>query len=528
MRKAIISATAAMLTVLSAIATGAPTVTIYTDHDAYQLGDTIQVSLSARNRDPGIWVDVYVGLLTPRLELFTITQWGWMKRIGPLIEDIYVPSSFNMNRSPFLWLDVPCEMPPIGQEGNYWFAAGLTNTGTSEFISDISSALFAIQRASGVDLYVDSVAGDDSNDGSLGSPFRTITKALASANGSLVCPVMLHVAAGVYASSVNGESFPLKMKSWVSLVGAGPGASILSGGYTSGHVILCVGAHDLSVSGFTIRGGLAHARFGSSANGGGIYCSESSPVIENSTITGNVAVDKGGGIYCHSSSPIIRNSEITNNSAELAGGIYCDESSAIIENNTITGNVASDKGGGAFCYKGSPTIQNSEITNNSAELAGGGIYCYKSSPIIKNNTITVNSALNTYHGKGGGIYCSESSPRIENNEITNNSAIKFGGGIYFYKSWGAIDSNAISDNSLRREEGSLNQDNSKGAGIYCQGGSPTIRGNTITANFAEAVLTPGKKVSSHDIWCEGSWPTIENNVIVSARGSDGIVCNSYS
>jgi len=79
--------------------------------------------------------------------------------------------------------------------------------------------------------------------------------------------------------------------------------------------------------------------------GGGIYCVNSSPSLENVTIKGNSA-HKGGGIYCYNSSPSLKNVTITGNCASDGGGIYCYESSPSLENVNIKGNSAT----GLFCF----------------------------------------------------------------------------------------------------------------------------------------------------------------------------------
>ena len=95
--------------------------------------------------------------------------------------------------------------------------------------------------------------------------------------------------------------------------------------------------------------------------GGGIYCSESNPTIENCVITANTVTDDGGGVYCWSASPSIMN---------------C----------SITGNTAGDDGGGIYCGDlSSPSITNCVIANNSADI-GDGIDCHYSFPTITNCT----------------------------------------------------------------------------------------------------------------------------------------------
>jgi len=79
----------------------------------------------------------------------------------------------------------------------------------------------AVGFSAASNYYVDADAGDDSNDGSQGQPWLTITHALdriASNNpGSKENVHTIHAAAGTYAASTNGEAFPFNMQSWVSL-----------------------------------------------------------------------------------------------------------------------------------------------------------------------------------------------------------------------------------------------------------------------------------------------------------------------
>jgi hypothetical protein len=103
--------------------------------------------------------------------------------------------------------------------------------------------------------------------------------------------------------------------------------------------------------------------------GGGI---EGSPTIIHCTITGNsVICGPGGGIYYTGNATII-NCVIANNSApsgELidewtegeGGGIYCHNSTPMINQCTITGNTADANGGGIY---GNPTITNSIVWGN--------------------------------------------------------------------------------------------------------------------------------------------------------------------
>jgi parallel beta-helix repeat protein len=193
--------------------------------------------------------------------------------------------------------------------------------------------------------------------------------------------------------------------------------STIIDGDSSGWVVTFHNGEDSTavITGFTIQNGYTPH------DGGGIWCSLSSPTIRNNTISGNGA-HWGGGIACVSSDPTISNNTISENSAaSYGGGISCYNSSPTISNNTITGNSAYYTGGGIFCRMHSdPTITDNTISGNSATYYGGGIFClFDSSPTISNNTISGNSAAG---GSGGGIcYDNDSSPTISNTIIAFSS-----------------------------------------------------------------------------------------------------------
>ncbi len=164
------------------------------------------------------------------------------------------------------------------------------------------------------------------------------------------------------------------------------------------------------LEGFTITNG-----FGP---GGGILCLNSSPLINNCTITGNSSEYDSGGICFENSSAIITNCTISNNSAREGGGISCFQSSVVITNCTISDNSAEDIGGGIFCYNSSPRITDCTLAGNLAERSGGAISCYYDSSLtITNCTITGNSAAT-----GGAIHCYESNAAVSNCILSDNMA----------------------------------------------------------------------------------------------------------
>ncbi|MFC1890089.1 MopE-related protein, partial [Thermodesulfobacteriota bacterium] len=295
-----------------------------------------------------------------------------------------------------------------------------------------------------------------------------------------------------------------------------PATTIIDGNQ-SGSVVTFDGGEteDTVINGFTISNGDDY-------DGGGIYCSSSSPTITDCTISGNSVSERGGGISCFNSSPTITNCTISGNSvSERGGGISCLSSSPMITNCTISSNTANDYGGGIYCAaSSSPVITNCTISGNSVSGYGGGIYCHgDGEPTITNRTIMDNKTVGGriyYHrdseptienctisdntaSYGGGISCSRSSPTIRNCAIMYNTAT-LGGGIYCYScfSWPppAIMNCTISGNIASAE----------GGGIYCTRSPLTITNCTISGNTAD---DDGGGISSE----YESYPTITNSIL---------------
>lgn len=177
------------------------------------------------------------------------------------------------------------------------------------------------------------------------------------------------------------------------------------------------------ITGCTITNNISES-FG----GGGIHCEyNSNPTIADCTITSNFSCHDGGGIHCeYNSNPTIADCTITNNLASYyndGGGIYCSESSPTITGCAITGNSA-EYGGGIHCEDSNSTIANCIISDNKARgrMGGAGICLLDSLCLVHNSTITGNAA-----NFGGGIRCSDGSGiAITNSILWNNVALELG------------------------------------------------------------------------------------------------------
>lgn len=499
--------------VFGAWANAQPTITIYTDESTYQLGDAVEVGLSAENRSEGMPVAVYVGLLTPGGGVYTTQYDGWSESLAPWIPDIYVPSGFVMGRTPFWSFNLPCSMPLISGEGAYCFVAALAHPGTGDWVS-ISYAPFTLGPQHESHYYVDGGNGSDSNDGSSDAPFKTITHALQSVNGSEALPATIHVAAGAYSASTNGETFPLNVKSWVSLSGDSAETTILDAEGAAYHVIFCDRVTDLTIEGFTIRGGRANGASGFDSIGAGILCvRNSTPTIRDNVLRGNESDHGGGAIYCTDSSVTLEDNAVEDNTSHGGGGAAnCYLGSPRILNNTITGNWAASCGGGLCCSQGSPTIEGNLISGNTSQgelFAGGGIYCQDCTGSIRNNTVIENLSSDS----GGGIaWWGSGAVTVEGNTVSDNVSNGRGGGLYFNSAVGAI----VKDNTIEN-----NSSDDVGGGIFCDGTSATIEGNAIVGNSS------GGAGGAIMLWALAGPFTIADNTIeentASAQGG-GIFC----
>ena len=121
------------------------------------------------------------------------------------------------------------------------------------------------------------------------------------------------------------------------------------------------------------------------------------------------------------------NFTIQNGNNEYGGGIYCINSSPFLQNLIIKNNISSDGGGGIFCNNSSPTMKDLWINSNTSNDVGGGIYLQNfSNPYCTNIFIYNNSSIYS----GGGFYIIENSdPYIDHATVVNNVTDTWGGGL---------------------------------------------------------------------------------------------------
>jgi predicted outer membrane repeat protein len=217
-------------------------------------------------------------------------------------------------------------------------------------------------------------------------------------------------------------------------------------------------------------------------SGGGIYCLEASPQINNLIISNCTSNDFGGAILLKSSNSNLNNLYLHSNNSYRGGGIcYYLDCNSILTNCTIINNTA-PKGGGICVFSGDGTILFDElmIIENQAEQTGGGMYFIGSNCTINNSEICNN--ISEY--SGGGISTMDNNSSIYNSSISNNTSF-IAGGIFFHYSTVLLENTVFSRNDAT--------DN--GGAILCTSGNELTLNNII---FANNTSHNGGAIYNHD------------------------------
>lgn len=280
-------------------------------------------------------------------------------------------------------------------------------------------------------------------------PYSTIQEAINDAVGGdeIVVSDGTYTGTGNYNIDTNGKAITVR-----SLLGP---ANCIIDCQGNGRAFIFQSGEDANtvLEGFTIINGYAedldwpqNPDDDPSGYGGAIYCTGSSPDINNCIITDNTADSGGGAIFCDAGSNAqIKDCNISYNYA--GAGFY------IYDVNFNDYNDMNQLGGGIYCRDSNPTMVNCIIggldalgwpAGNWAAGSGGGIACEDSDVVIMDCTISYNDCwldddLVSQHG--GGIYCRNGSPDINGCVITDNDAAWSGGGIASI--WDSNDSNDV-------------------------------------------------------------------------------------
>ncbi|HEY3267813.1 MAG TPA: right-handed parallel beta-helix repeat-containing protein [Armatimonadota bacterium] len=124
---------------------------------------------------------------------------------------------------------------------------------------------------------------------------------------------------------------------------------------------------------------------------------------------------------------------------------------------------------------------------------------------------------------GGGVYCNGASPIIRGNTITVNAATR-GGGIYVYGGAPLITRNRLVENSALAAARGIGA----GGGLYLGGGTTaTVTDNLFTGNRVSGTTLTSANSSGGAVYVSGSTPTIRNNTITGNRGISQLVGHMF-
>lgn len=135
---------------LPVLAQAEPSLSVYAGwHESgrqhvYCDGETIDVYVNLENTGEPTVADAYIGLLTSDGVLCTLGERGWSSGFEPFVRQMTIPTGFVVESKALCSIEIPSEMPPIGEPGEYYVLAGLTTPGTPDLMGGLSISGFLL------------------------------------------------------------------------------------------------------------------------------------------------------------------------------------------------------------------------------------------------------------------------------------------------------------------------------------------------------------------------------------------------
>ncbi len=230
-----------------------------------------------------------------------------------------------------------------------------------------------------------------------------------------------------------------------------------------------------TLSNTTVRGNSGDLAF----VGGGIYARNSTLAILESTVSGNTA-RIGGGILVNGGTATVSDSLVSGNMANGSGtnnggGIWASNATLAVSNSTLDDNTISDSGAGIWAADSTLLIEQSTISGNSITSlfgSGGGIRASNCTTTLYQSTVDGNYLDGT--GKGAGIWVSDGSLSVSESLLSNNHTSGYGGGIRARNTEVLVAETTISGNRT----------GSQGGGIWSQGATTLVTDSLVTGNWS--------------------------------------------
>jgi hypothetical protein len=305
-----------------------------------------------------------------------------------------------------------------------------------------------------------------------GDSVLSLREAIIEANATPKADTIV-VPAGTYMLTLAGAdedaaaTGDLDITTDLTIRGAGAGRTIIDAS-SFGDRVFEVHGGTVTISGVKIQNGASTA-------GGGIF-NRGTLTVQDSTLSGNSAVDSGGGIFNPSGGTLtVQDSTLSGNysvsdlgNPTYGGGIF-NRGTLTIQDSTLSGNysdttddffpsVPFSQGGGIY-NSGTAAVQDSTLSGNSAGTFGGGIdnesggTLTVTSSTLSGNQVLGRTAVTSEASAGGGIYNSGTAT-VSSSALSGNSSGIFGGGI-FSNGTLAVTSSTLSGNSASASGGGI-------------------------------------------------------------------------
>ena len=285
-------------------------------------------------------------------------------------------------------------------------------------------------------VYV-SLAGSDSNPGTMAAPLLTIQTALEKAAtndydtiriaGGTYTPgngLLTNDAATGYAGVyISGISRAITIEGgWDSVFSNRSGSTILDASNTLSHCVVLQDSSNLTLDNLIlVRGNADTTGNGySGSSGGGIYLTNASFCrLTNIMLSNNYAISLGGGFFImHGVSNTIHATCYSNSSFTRGGGGMLYYTIGHTITSTFISN-SSQNGGGLHIMRSTNTSVNSTFLNNYGWGKGGGLHLFLSGGNNVNSTVLGNSTASDKDG--GGILVEASSNQTISGTISGNN-----------------------------------------------------------------------------------------------------------
>lgn len=270
------------------------------------------------------------------------------------------------------------------------------------------------------DLYVDPVAGNDTNSGTNpNDALKTIFSALSKIVEDSINKNTIHLLNGVYSDTTNGEKFPLNVRSNVNMEGESM-AGVIWDGRDSYRFLMgnnCTSGY--SFKKITMRRG--RHKFKKDASTFFFYFENSDILLDSITVTESV----GYGVvanFINCNNAVIKNSVFSNN----RGG-----------NSAVVAGLDSDNPLSSYEFINCKFINNMPDYENPEYPGGGGLSISGSYPIgieYENPTKLVNCLFSGNNDNGLGVKGCP-IPYIVNCTFVDNCLLGNGVGLFLW--WGA-------------------------------------------------------------------------------------------